>query len=375
MALVRNAGQTSIYFQDIGNGGSLQTFNFGSGGPNAPSGIFSVRPFNGVSDNVRVFTFQPGSFTPDDLLISQVVPNAPPIAVAGDPQSIHVGQLINLNGIGSYDAETLTEDLIYNWAFDLVPAGSTAVFDLTVPIEPTFVADLPGDYVISLVVTDEGGLSSDPSLLTVSSNNAPPSANAGPDKGTYIDSTVVLDGSNSSDPDSDPIASYSWSFVNRPVGSSAIMSGAGSASPSFIPDLIGAYTLQLIVNDGYADSVPDTVTIVVVTTEEFAEVQTMEVLNLISVLPINRVTNSGNQTALENMLLQVIESLQDVPADLQKAQKKLQDALERTDGCTLRGAPDINGGGNSPKADTITNCTDQDVIYPLLVDALNAILP
>ena len=306
--------------------------------------------------------------------------NEPPIAVAGDNQSIHVGQTVDLDGSGSNDVETLTEDLIYDWSFDSVPAGSASAFDLTNPIEPTFVADLPGDYEIGLVVTDEGDLSSDPddplSQLTVSSENTPPTADAGSDQGTYVGNTVFLDGSDSSDPDSqDSIASYDWTFFSQPAGSTAVLSDANTDMPSYVPDVDGTYVARLIVSDGHADSAPDDVTIAVVTTESFAEVQTVASLNAVVDLSATSVTSSGNQTALGNILLQVIESLQDDPPDLDKAIKKLEDAIERTDGCALRGTPDVKGGGKSPKIDTINNCTDQAVVYPMLVDALDALTP
>jgi hypothetical protein len=328
----------------------------------------------GVTDNLIIRDVAKTDFS-DRFTESPFPPNEPPVAEAGSNQSIHVGQIVQLDGSGSNDVETLTEDLIYDWSFDSVPAGSAAVFDLINPIAPTFVVDLPGDYLVSLVVTDEGDLASDPSQLTVSSLNTPPTAKAGTDQSTYVGSTVVLDGSASSDPDFDPIVSYDWSLAAQPAGSSVVLGDPGTAFPSFVPDLVGTYIAQLIVSDGYADSAPDLVTAVITTTEDYATVQTVENFNTIASLPESNVTTSGNKTALGNALLQVIESLGDDPPDLEKARKKLEDAIERTDGCALRGTPDVKGGGASPKADTINNCADQEVIYPLLVDALNAILP
>ena len=301
--------------------------------------------------------------------------NEPPVAVAGSNQSIHVGQLVHLNGSGSNDAETLTEDLVYAWSFDGAPVGSAAVFDVSDPIRPTFVVDLPGDYHVGLVVTDEGGLTSDPNQLTVSSLNTPPMANAGIDQSTYVGNTVVLDGSASSDPDFDPIASYHWHIATRPAGSTAVLSNTATAFTSFVPDLVGSYTVDLIVSDGYIDSAPDLMIAMIATTEDYASVQTVESFNAIASLPESDVTTSGNQTALGNVLMQVIESLQADPPDIDKAIKKLEAAIERTDGCALRGTPDLKGSGQSPKADTITSCTDQEEIYPVLVDALTAILP
>jgi hypothetical protein len=224
------------------------------------------------------------------------------------------------------------------------------------------------------VVTDTGALSSLPDEVTVSSLNTPPTADAGPDQGTYVGNAVMLDGSASSDPDFDPIT-YAWAFSSQPVGSTATLSGVDSAYPTFIPDLPGTYTAQLIVNDGYAASTPDEVNIAVITQEQFAEAQAMESLNTVTELPPASVTTKGNQAALGNFLLQVIESLQE--DDVDKAIKKLESAIERTDGCALRGSPDAGGGGggNPPAKDYVNNCTDQATIYPQLVEALNALTP
>ena len=65
----------------------------------------------------------------------------------------------------------------------------------------------------------------------------------------------------------DPLT-YSWS-LSKPAGSAAVLSGATSVSPTFTVDLAGSYMAQLIVNDGAAGSVPDSV---IVTTDNVAPV-------------------------------------------------------------------------------------------------------
>ena len=93
--------------------------------------------------------------------------------------------------------------------------------------------------------------------------NNPPVANAGADQTIATNSTQVqLDGSASSDVDSDPLT-YQWTMTSKPNGSSATLSDATLVNPTFVADIDGAYTLQLIVNDGTVDSVADTVVITV----------------------------------------------------------------------------------------------------------------
>jgi hypothetical protein len=62
--------------------------------------------------------------------------------------------------------------------------------------------------------------------------------------------------------------------------------------------------------------------------------------------------------------------------DLDNARRKLEQALERTDGCALRGSPDSGGGGSHPPAkDYVKTCAEQNSVYPPLRSALDALLP
>jgi hypothetical protein len=88
----------------------------------------------------------------------------------------------------------------------------------------------------------------------------PPLANAGPDQNVDVGDTVQLDGSGSSDPDGDPLG-FDWSFVSRPDNSAAMLSDTTVVVPSFTPDLLGNYEMQLIVNDGTFASSPRALTI------------------------------------------------------------------------------------------------------------------
>jgi hypothetical protein len=53
------------------------------------------------------------------------------------------------------------------------------------------------------------------------------------------------------------------------------------------------------------------------------------------------------------------------------ARQQRQQAIARTDGCALQGAPQ----GNGPSRDWITSCAAQEPVYPPLVAALAAIAP
>ena len=85
--------------------------------------------------------------------------------------------------------------------------------------------------------------------------NIPPVADAGLDQTVDVGDTVTLDGSGSTDADSDPLT-YSW-VLSVPGGSGAVLSDTAAVGPNFVPDVAGTYTATLIVNDGTDDSAPD----------------------------------------------------------------------------------------------------------------------
>ena len=92
------------------------------------------------------------------------------------------------------------------------------------------------------------------------SDNTPPVANAGADQQVLVNSTVALDGSNSSDADQN-LLTFSWVLTSVPTGSAAVLNNIQISQPQFSADVAGNYVATLIVNDGKTDSTPDAVNI------------------------------------------------------------------------------------------------------------------
>lgn len=226
------------------------------------SGTTSVQPTftpDREGDYVVQLIVSDGSLSsaPDTVQISTL--NTPPVANAGADQGGVAGQTFTLDGSASSDVDG--DPLTYAWSIVSRPTGSTAAIVDPAQVLAMFTPDLPGQYVIELVV-DDGAISSPPDALVISTTsvNRAPVANAGPDQTVRVGEAALLDGSISSDVDGDPLT-FSWSLNSRPPASSAALQDVATANPSLLIDRPGVYVAQLIVNDGAADSDPDTVSI------------------------------------------------------------------------------------------------------------------
>jgi hypothetical protein len=177
-----------------------------------------------------------------------------PRANAGPDATVAVPQTVYLDGSGSTNLRGTP--LTYAWRLLSRPAGSTAALSDATAVRPTFPADVAGKYVAQLIVRD-GSTASAPSVVVISTSNTAPIADAGPGQVVTIGSKVSLNGSNSTDVNGDPLT-YSWSFLAKPAGSTAVLSSSSAVRPTFVLDTNGLYQLQLAVSDGTAVSLTTT---------------------------------------------------------------------------------------------------------------------
>ncbi|NLH49707.1 MAG: hypothetical protein GX444_14070 [Myxococcales bacterium] len=100
----------------------------------------------------------------------------------------------------------------------------------------------------------------DMSAYRYTQDNVPPVARAGDDQTVTVGDAVALDGSESYDPDGDPIT-FAWAQASGPA---VDLTGADGATPSFVATAVGEVTIRLTVSDGQESGVDD----VAITVEE-----------------------------------------------------------------------------------------------------------
>jgi len=160
--------------------------------------------------------------------------------------------VVSMDGSASKDSDG--GSLTFKWTLIGKPNGSAATLTNPTYPNPKFTADFAGNYVVSLVVND-GKADSTVTTVSVTATvaNAAPVANAGVNQSVVIASTVTLDGTASTDANNDSL-SYKWVLQSKPATSSATLTGATSAKPTFKADIAGTYVATLVVSDGKANS-------------------------------------------------------------------------------------------------------------------------
>jgi hypothetical protein len=187
------------------------------------------------------------------LLVPQAFAIHPPVADAGPNQTVDEGSAVTLDGSKSYDPDFFGD---YITSFQWIQTGGnpTVTLNRANTATPSFTApnvSLGGaSLTFQLTVTDLGGLEdSDTTIVNVTGENDPPTADAGPDQNVDEQTTVTLDGSNSSDPD-DGIESYRWKQI---AGPSVSLSDPEAVQPTFLAPNVGpdgvSFTFELTVTD------------------------------------------------------------------------------------------------------------------------------
>ena len=212
----------------------------------------------------------------EDPTNKQVASGETPIADAGQGGTYTADQPISLNGDGSYDPDG--DEITYHWSFNRVPEGSTlteASFTINETTDPqtSFLADTSGTFIVDLVVIDSNEMSSvaDSTVVLVQEGQVP-IAEAGSDVELMEGESTSLSGMNSADPLGRDLT-YEWAVVTKPADSTL----TGVTSPTseltdFTPDSAGRYLISLVVFNGVSNSLPDTVTVDVMSSNPMAPI-------------------------------------------------------------------------------------------------------
>jgi PKD repeat protein len=210
---------TLIYQWDFGDGntGNGPNVNHAYANQGSYTAVLTVIDDDGASNSAS---------------INITVNNAPPTAQAtANPTTLSEGGSVNFDGRGSTDPGN--DPLTYSWDFGDGTNANTA------QVVHPYAAD--GTYQVTLTVTDNSGASSS-ATLSVTVNNAPPTARATANPTTVsVGGTVNFDGSGSSDPGNDALT-YAWDFGDGTSGSGVTVNHSWTIS--------GTYTIILQVDDG-----------------------------------------------------------------------------------------------------------------------------
>lgn len=177
-----------------------------------------------------------------------------PSVVGSADLAITLGTTAEVSATG--DVCIADEEAVLHWAMESAPvdsALSTGDLDLTDPNAPTFLPDVVGTYVLSVMASDSAGEDSAAEyiVVTVASGNATPVADCGENVNASVDQRVELDGSASTDPEGAAL-DYRWTLSSVPTCSeltAASLFNATTVAPSVVPDCPGVFVVGLAVSD------------------------------------------------------------------------------------------------------------------------------
>ena len=228
---------------------------------------------------VVMLTVDNGVWRSDPVEVKIKVNDCFPEVLPPDPKEVVTGTMVQVS-------PTVTEacgerlPYQYQWSFSGLPTGSDAILNNTAVAAPSFIADVAGEYVLSLSVTDALGRRDKPISLTVTATAAAPSTCGknlpvidkiailpeAPIAGQAVQLTAYLTDADTAEPcNLAESFSYAWTIVAQPAGSYAVLNNSSAVNPSFVADVAGEYRIELVVADSRANvSVAATTTVSVV---------------------------------------------------------------------------------------------------------------
>ena len=294
-----------VYVFDQQNGNMELLTNTQDGQP-ANNSTFNPS-LNANGQFVAVFSLASNFVTPDTnnlddvFLFDRGVLNNPPVANAGNDTSVVLGQSVMLDGTGSFDPDG-TPINIYQWQVVSTPENSALANWTSSEATPTFVPDVTGVFVLSLIVSDGLASSSADEVFVTVTENLPPVAIIITDVTEgYAPLAVSFDGSNSYDPESGQIT-WLWDFGDGTTST--------EVNPVHVYNNPGAFVTTLTVTDNLGNQGQDDLVINVHAVIQPPEIVNLTVSPATGVAPL--ITNLSVQvTDPENDTLSIIWELGD----------------------------------------------------------------
>jgi len=299
----------------------------------------------------------------DPAVVTISTLNSAPVATAGPDQTLDsIGVTVQLDGSQSYDFDN--DPITYAWTITTMPSGSTATLSDPTSATPTFWADVVGEYVVQLQVSDNKGAVSTPDevqvTVQVKATNTQPVADAGGNQIVETGNTAQLDGSKSYDIDGDALT-YSWAFVSAP-GSIPQLNGATTVNPTFVPDVEGDYVVSLVVNDGTVDSLPSNADILAIAPPHITDfvLACMDIVNAMNSIDLACYQNANMRETMTSKIQIAVKDY--LAGKYSSAHSKLaNDVSFRTDGY-------LSGGADG--SDWIICLDAQALVYPKIQYAI-----
>ena len=267
------AGTITKYEWDFNYGGNPNNFDVDAEGVTAKN---SYSLFDDYQAALRV-TDSNGKAAIAVLTIDVSLGNDAPTADAGGPYVFASGDIVILDGSGSFDPDEACGDSIvaYRWDLDYDPAeGFDVDYTGEKPVIPPGSLPVDQQVTIALQVVDaqEGLLDIDATTLIITTNAAPV-ANAG---GPYVfteGTEFNLDGTGSTDDTG--IVTYEWDLDYGGDPNNFDVDATGAQPPVTFGDDIATRTIALRVIDGGGKSDIHTTTLTVNNVDPTAGIDTL----------------------------------------------------------------------------------------------------
>jgi len=225
------------------------TWTFFDGAPKTLYGVNPTYTFRNLSQYNVTLTVRDtvGLTDSDNATIAVIIDTTPPIANAGSDRTVDEDTVVTFDGSGSTDNVGIVN---YTWTFN--DGGPQTLYG----VSPTYTFATPGEYTITLRVTDAADNSNTITVTIQVADITSPVANIGEDQTIQEGDTVTFDASNSTD--NIGIVNYSWTFS---ANNETITLYGVTATYKF--QEAGEYEVTLIVKDAAGLTDTDTITITV----------------------------------------------------------------------------------------------------------------